>query len=137
MFQQGYTFRNKFHISYELVRKFGEALENLPLLHHDDEYAKQLGFSGKIVPGSVISALIIKMIASTFGNSTMLRSHRVDFLKPIYPENEVLIELCVKKNIKNLAYNLDTAVFVNKLLHCEGQTTIKLCEYFPNKNAWI
>lgn len=128
MLQVGNSVRYNYYISSEMMQNFGSTFDDFTLLHYDDEYAKKVGFQSRVVQGALVSCIIVKSIVKAFGDSAILRTHHLDFLKPIYPENEVHIELIVLSNIKNTLVTLRSRVLVNDKLHYEGLTKIKAFE---------
>jgi acyl dehydratase len=128
MLQQGESVNYKYIIDNEWTQEVGKAFNFFPLLHHDDEYAKKVGFEKRLIPGVLVSSIIIKSLVLAFGNSTILREHNLEFKKPIFPESEVGVELYVLKNIRNKVVSLRSRVYVGRAIHCEGFSKIRVFE---------
>jgi len=118
--------RYNYFIGGEIMQHFGKTFDDFTLLHYDDDFARQVGFERRVVQGALVSCIIVKSIVQAFGDSTILRSHNLEFLKPIYPETEIIVELYVLSNIRNKSLNLRTRVYVGESLHFEGTTKIKV-----------
>jgi acyl dehydratase len=107
-----------------MLQHFGETFDDFTLLHYNDEFARKVGFNGRVVQGALVSCLIVKSIVRSFGDSAILRSHNLEFFEPIYPENEITVELLVLSNIRNKVIRLRSRVFILETLHYQGNTKI-------------
>lgn len=101
MLQKDESVRYKYFIGKELMQHFGETFDDFTLLHYDDDYARKVGFEGRVVQGALVSCIIVKSIVRAFGDSAILRLHNLEFHKPIYPESEIMVELYVLSNVRN------------------------------------
>jgi acyl dehydratase len=125
MLQKNESVRYKYFIDKDMQQNFGKTFNDFTLLHYDDEYARKVGFQRRVVQGALISCIIVKSIVLTFGDSAILRSHNLEFHKPIYPESEITVELYVLSNIRNKLITLRSRVYVRETLRYEGETKIK------------
>jgi acyl dehydratase len=126
LLQKGESARYRYFIDKNMMQNFGETFDDFSLLHYDDDYARKVGFKGgRPVQGALISCIIVKSISLTFGGSTILRSHKLEFLKPIYPGNEITVELYVLSNNRNKLITMRSRVYVGVDLHYEGEAKIK------------
>lgn len=126
LLQKGESARYRYFIDKNIMKNFGETFDDFTLLHYDDDYARQVGFEGgRPVQGALVSCIIVKSISLTFGDSAILRSHKLEFLKPIYPGNEITVELYVLSNTRNKLITMRSRVYVGVDLHYEGETKIK------------
>jgi len=125
MLQTYESIKYKYVVDRDLMQSFGKTFDDFTLLHFDDEYARKVGFEGRVVQGVLVSCIIVKSIVRAFGDSAILRSHNLEFRKPIYPESEISVELYVLSNIRNKSITLRTRVYVGETLHYEGITKIK------------
>jgi acyl dehydratase len=110
------------------MQSFGQTFDDFTLLHYDDDYARKVGFKARVVQGALVSCLIVKSIVRAFGDSAILRVHNLDFVKPVYPENEITVELLVTQNIRNTLVTLRSRIYVGETLHYQGMTKIKAFE---------
>lgn len=70
----------------EDIAKFGEISGDKNPLHFDDEYARKLGFKGRIVHGIRYEVELTRIIGTEWpGSGTIILSSRVIFNKPVYP----------------------------------------------------
>jgi len=128
MLQKSESVRYKYFIGNEMIQKFGETFDDFTQLHYNDEYARKVGFDKRVVQGALVSCIIVKSIVRAFGDSAILQSHNIEFHKPIYPENEITVELYVMSNIRNIFVTLRSRVYVGEIPHYEGVTKIKAFE---------
>ena len=126
--QKDESVRYKYFIGKEMMQHFGKTFDDFTLLHYDDDYARKVGFERRVVQGALVSCIIVKSIVRAFGDSAILRSHNLEFHKPIYPESEIVVELYVLSNIKNKLLTLKSRVYVGDTPHYEGTTKIKAFE---------
>jgi len=126
--QKHESVRYKYFIGKDVMQNFGKTFDDFALLHYDDEYARKVGFERRIVQGVLVSGIIVKSIVRTFGDSAILRSHNLEFHKPIYPESEIMVELYVLSNIRNKLITLRSTVYVGETIHYEGTTKVKAFE---------
>lgn len=128
MLQKGESARYNYFVGKDMMQNFGKTFDDFTLLHYDDEYARKVGFERRVVQGALVSCIIVKSIVRAFGDSAILRSHNLDFHRPIYPESEITVELQVLSNIRNRLITLRSRVYVRGILHYEGMTKIKAFE---------
>jgi acyl dehydratase len=124
LLQKDETARYNYFIGKDMLQHFGETFDDFTLLHYNDEFARKVGFNGRVVQGALVSCLIVKSIVRSFGDSAILRSHNLEFFEPIYPENEITVELLVLSNIRNKVIRLRSRVFILETLHYQGNTKI-------------
>jgi acyl dehydratase len=126
--QKNASIRYKYFINKEMMQNFGKTFDDFTLLHYDDEYARKVGFERTPVQGALVSCIIVKSIVQAFGDSAILRVHNLEFYNPIYPKNEITVELYVVSNLRNKLVTLRSRVYVGEKLHYEGLTKIKVFE---------
>jgi acyl dehydratase len=124
--QKGERVRYTYFIDRDLMQDFGNTFEDFTLLHYDDEYARRVGFERTPVQGALISCLIVKSVVRAFGDSAILRVHNLEFINPIYPGNEIVVELQVISNLRNKLVTLKSRIYTGETLHYEGLTKIKV-----------
>ena len=125
LLQKGEKVRYNYFVDKDLMFNFGTTFDDFTLLHYDDDYARNVGFKMRPVQGALVSCIIVKSIVKAFGDSSILRNHNLEFHEPIYPGNEITIELEVLSNIRNILVSLKSRVYVGETLHYEGDTKIK------------
>jgi acyl dehydratase len=128
MLQKNESIRYNYVVDRETMHAFGSTFDDWTLLHYDDDYARKVGFERTPVQGALVSAIIVKSIVRAFGDSAILRVHNLGFRKPIYPGNEITVELFVLANIKNMLVALRSRVYIGENLHYEGMTKIRTFE---------
>jgi acyl dehydratase len=124
--QKGESARYKYFIDKELMQHFGETFDDFTQLHYDDDYARKVGFAGgRPVQGALVSCLIVKSISLTFGDSAILQTHNLEFIEPIYPGNEITVELYVLANTRDKLITMRSRIYVGEDIHYQGETRIK------------
>ena len=94
-------------IEKEKMLAFAKEYDNIPL-HTDEEYAKATPFGGLIAPGvmSFMSVWAKYLEVDFFGEELLAgKSTKIEWLKPVYPEDvltgKVTITNLIKRNAKN------------------------------------
>ncbi len=128
MLQKGDSVRYDYFVGREMMQNFGLTFDDFTLLHYDDDYARKVGFKARVVQGALVSCIIVKSIVRAFGDSAILRVHNLEFIRPIYPEHEITVELLVLQNIRNTLVTLRSRIYVGETLHYQGMTKIKAFE---------
>jgi acyl dehydratase len=128
LLQKGESARYDYFVGNDMMQNYGKTFDDFTLLHYDDDYARKVGFERRVVQGALVSCIIVKSIVRAFGDSAILRSHNLDFHRPIYPESEITVELQVLSNTRNRLVTLRSRVYVGGTLHYEGMTKIKAFE---------
>ncbi|MFA4947044.1 MAG: MaoC family dehydratase [Candidatus Krumholzibacteriia bacterium] len=128
MLQQGESVRHNYIVDRDIMHDFGATFDDWTLLHYDDDYARKVGFERTPVQGALVSAIIVKSIVRAFGDSSILRVHNLTFHKPIYPGDEITVELHVLVNLRNMLVTLRSRVYIGETLHYEGMTKIRTFE---------
>ena len=120
------TFKRKFLIDNELVKKFAKVSGDNNPIHLSDEYAKDTIFKKPIAHGMLIGSLISNVIANDFpGEGSIYLSQNLVFKKPIYVGSMIEIrldQLNIKKD-KPIA-TIQTNVFVNNECVIEGSAIV-------------
>lgn len=125
----GDEFRQKFHITKEMVTQFMELSGDKNPIHFDEEYAKTTKFGQCIVPGMLVAGLLSKIIGMDFpGNGSIYLGQDLKFIAPLYIDEEIEITCIVKtvKKEKNI-YFIDNIVKNNdEKIIIEGKSAVKL-----------
>ncbi len=82
-------------VTDKMVRQFAEMSGDFNPIHVDEEYAKGTRFGRRIAHGMIAGALISRALAMELGGEGIYLSQTLKFLKPIFIDDEVIIELCV------------------------------------------
>lgn len=74
----------------EAVLKIADASGDYNPVHIDDDYAKNSIFGGRIAHGLFCLGLISNLLGNRFpGPGTILMNETVDYLKPVYIDDEI------------------------------------------------
>ena len=99
-------------ITKDDVRRFAEVTGDTNPAHFDEAYAKTTRFKKPIVHGMFIGSLFSKIFGMDYpGEGTIYCSQTLTFLKPVYPDSPLVVEVIVKRLDveKNRAY-FDTLI---------------------------
>ncbi len=84
-------------ITKEDVKLFGELTGDLNQAHFDEVYASKTIFKKPIVHGMLIGSLFSKIFGLDYpGEGTIYCSQSLKFLKPIYPDQLLIVKVTVK-----------------------------------------
>lgn len=98
-------------VTDQMVKQFAEMSGDFNPIHMDEEYAKTTRFGRRIAHGMISGALISRALAMELGGEGIYLSQTLKFLKPIFIDDEVIVELHVAsvRESKGIA-NLETTV---------------------------
>jgi UDP-4-amino-4,6-dideoxy-N-acetyl-beta-L-altrosamine N-acetyltransferase len=86
----GSSYEYKFVLSNDQVRKFAEVSGDNNKIHRDDEFAKEFGFKGRLVHGFLAGSIFSNVFGTVFpGEGTVYINQSMNFIKPIYPNDEL------------------------------------------------
>lgn len=110
------------------VRAFAELTGDANPVHLDDEEARRLGFSGKIVHGMLTASLISRLLGMHLpGPGTIYLSQALKFLRPIYPGEPLRAEVAViETRPDKRIVTLSTRVWARGELALDGSAVILL-----------
>jgi acyl dehydratase len=84
-------------ITKEDVKLFGELTGDLNQTHFDEVYTSKTIFKKPIVHGMLIGSLFSKIFGLDYpGEGTIYCSQSLKFLKPIYPDQLLIVKVTVK-----------------------------------------
>jgi 3-hydroxybutyryl-CoA dehydratase len=106
------------------VQAFAALSGDLNPIHIDEKYAQTIGFEKNIVHGIFSASLFSKIIGMEFpGSGSIYISQNLEFLKPIFVNQEVLIQLKII-SIVGSKYTLSTKIYAAEQLLVDGIATI-------------
>ncbi len=82
-------------VTDKMVKQFAEMSGDFNPIHMDEEYAKTTRFGRRIAHGMISGALISRALAMELGGEGIYLSQTLKFLKPIFIDDEVIVELYV------------------------------------------
>lgn len=82
-------------ITAKMVEQFAEMSGDFNPIHMDDEYAKKTRFGRRIAHGMISGALISRTLAMELGHGGIYLGQTLKFLKPIFIDDSVTIDLNV------------------------------------------
>ena len=84
-------------ITEEEVRKFAEVTYDFNPAHFDETYTQTTMFKKPIVHGMLVGSLFSKIFGLDYpGEGTIYVSQSLKFLRPVYPNQELIVRVTVK-----------------------------------------
>lgn len=98
----GQTYRKDILITGEMVELFARASGDTNPLHLDDEFARSTRFGQRIAHGMLTGGIIGGILGTEFpGFGTIYLSQEIKFIRPVFIEDNLTIELEVIEIIEN------------------------------------
>ncbi len=111
-------------ITQKDIELFAQVSHDYNPIHLDAIYAKNHGFNSTIAHGMLLASFISKILGMDFpGNGSIFLSQELKFIKPIYPDIELIITVKVI-SIIGKKVTLSTHIEQNKQLSIIGTSTI-------------
>lgn len=83
-----------FRVTAADVERFGHQSGDMNPLHFDDEFARKLGFSGRIAHGMIFSNWLTRLLGTEYpGNGTIFLRNSNTFFAPVYPDVEYTVHI--------------------------------------------
>ena len=89
------------HLGEDKVLAFAALTGDVNRIHLDAKYAATTKFKRPIVHGMLVSAFISPCLVEAFGDGTIYAGQCVQFMKPVYVGDFVIIEFSNLVNVKN------------------------------------
>ena len=125
------TFEFKHIISAHDVEDFSNLTGDRNPLHLDDEYAKSVGFKGRIVHGMLVASLFSKLFGMLCpGKRNLYLSQSIEFKIPIPVGSEVVVRSKVKGKIDSVKIIIfTTEVLLDGLVAIKGESKVKILSF--------
>ncbi len=82
-------------VTEKMVQQFAELSGDFNPIHMDEEHAKKTRFGRRIAHGMICGALISRALAMELGTAGIYLSQKLKFLKPVFINDEIEVELVV------------------------------------------
>ena len=83
-------------VTDKMIHQFAEMSGDFNPIHVDDEYAKNTRFGKRIAHGMISGALISRTLATELGRGGIYLAQTLKFLKPVFIDDTITVELEVK-----------------------------------------
>ena len=108
----------------ESISNYAQLTGDTNPIHLDEEYAKNIGFKKNIVHGMLSASIFSKILATDFpGAGSIYITQDLNFIKPIYPNDQLLVSLKVLSIIGS-KITIATQIESNGLLVIMGTTKV-------------
>jgi acyl dehydratase len=84
-------------VTRENVIKYGRLVSGFNPVHEDDEFARDLGFERIVAHGVMHINFITEMLSSYSGHPERVKKLALDFVKAVYPGDEITARGYVKE----------------------------------------
>jgi acyl dehydratase len=121
--QEGFLcIRETIHVSPDRVRDFLNGCPDESPLHHCDEYARSLGFNGRIVPG----AFLVSTVSGLLGTELhcVVLGMALEFRHAIYSEDVIEVVVTSHDPAGKLRRRIMVTCTVEEVVVSEGTGTI-------------
>ena len=110
----------------EDVEKFSEISGDNNPVHLDTNYASKTIFKKRVVHGFLTASLISAAIGTKLpGPGSIYLNQSLKFLAPVFPDEEVIVELTIKKiNLEKRRIIIDTTCICNNKKVLVGEAEI-------------
>lgn len=127
-FEVGFKASESIKISDAMVRKFAEMSGDFNPIHLDDNFAATTRFKKRIAHGMILGALTSRVLNEKFGGGGVYLGQSLQFTYPVYIDDEVTIELELKKlhKTRGLGQVETTAKNQNGDTVMKGEATIMM-----------
>lgn len=99
-FSPGAEFKHPFSISKKQVVTFAKLSGDTNRFHLDTEYSQAHGFKTSLVHGYLSGSIFSKIFGTLFpGEGTIYLKQSMEFLKPIYPEQQLIANVRIETKI--------------------------------------
>lgn len=96
----GDSYQTTVRVTDEMVRAFAQATGDTNPVHLDEEFAKTSIFKGRVAHGMLTAGLLSMVFGTRFpGLGTIYLSQFMQFLKPVYLNDEITIKIKVLEAI--------------------------------------
>ena len=90
--------QHNYVITQEVYDSFQRCSGDLNPLHTDDAYAISKGFQGPVMYGNILNAFISHFVGMLLpAKEVMIQSQEISFHKPVYLNDEILLEAVVEQ----------------------------------------
>ena len=95
---KGDSFQHNFTISPSVYQGFIHLFKDENPLHVNDNFAREKGFSSKVMHGNILNGFISFMIGECLPvKNVLIHSQTIDYKKPVYLGDELEMKLTVKE----------------------------------------
>ena len=128
-FKVGSSYAYSFKISQKEVEQFARLSGDFNPIHLNEEYAKKTRFGRTIVHGMHSASIISKVLGMYFpGNGSVYLKQNLEFLRPIFPEQEYVVDIQLiaidDKNRATLLTDIKDAKTNKKCIQGEAQVLL-------------
>lgn len=86
--------RRTYTVTQEKIDRYGVINGDRDIIHYDLEYARARGFKAPLAHGLMVQGYANDVAIAAYGTDWLRRgSMKVKFVKPVYPDEDVVIEL--------------------------------------------
>jgi 3-hydroxybutyryl-CoA dehydratase len=128
-FETGDSFEIEYHVTEKIYNSFIDAFNDKNPLHTDEKFAKEKGFTGKVMHGAILMGFLSNFIGERLPDKNVIvLSYKISFIKPVYLGDKVKLlatvaEVFPSVNCVNFKYRFEVpgSVIVSK-----GEISIKV-----------
>lgn len=123
------NFQHQFTIDSTIYEGFKEIFQDRNALHTDEEFAKEKGFSGKVMHGNILNGFISYFIGEFLpSEEVMILSQTINFKNPVYLNDILDFEATVIEQSEVVKVDVIKFKFVNSSLKVVASGKIQIKE---------
>lgn len=112
LFEIGESFRQKELVTEDMINNFANVTGDRNPIHLDKEYAANTFFKKRIVHGFLYGSFISKVLGTRFpGFGTIYLSQEMKFIKPVYINDKLVVEVKIIEKIPKQKLKLETKIY--------------------------
>ena len=121
MLELGQKYTHSFSYSQEQVNEFARVTGDNNPVHLDEEFASKSIFKRRIAHGMLGASILSKVFGTLFpGNGTIYLNQTLNFLRPIYVEEEYEAVF----EVKELIIDKNRAIISTTIINNEGKSVL-------------
>ncbi len=122
-------FQHQFTVDSAVYEGFKEIFKDKNALHTNEEFAKEKGFSGKVMHGNILNGFISYFIGELLpSEEIMILSQNINFKNPVYLNDILNFEAIVIEQSEAVKVNVIKFKFVNSALKIVASGKIQIKE---------
>lgn len=123
------SFQHQFTVNAPVYEGFKEIFQDKNALHTNEEFAKEKGFTGKVMHGNILNGFISFFVGELLpSEEVMILSQTINFKNPVYLNDILDFEATVIEQSEAVKVDVITFKFVNSVLKTVASGKIQIKE---------
>lgn len=97
MINKGDTYTHTFKVTADVYEGFIELFGDKNTLHVDEDFAKQKGFTGKVMHGNILNGFVSYFIGECLPvKNVIIQRQEINYCRPVYLNTELIFTATVR-----------------------------------------